>query len=74
MSTSTVLNKSQLHILQMFARKTTEQDYEELKSVLSDFYARKLDVELERLWDDGVIDEDKIEEFRRGHYRTPYKK
>lgn len=35
-----------------------------LKNLLSDFFAQKADEELNRLWDEGVLNDDKIESFR----------
>ena len=35
-----------------------------LKNLISDFFAQKADEELNRLWDEGVLNDGKIESFR----------
>ena len=41
--------------------------------VLKKFYAQRLDDELERLWDNGTLDQSKLDELRTEHLRTPYR-
>ena len=45
---------------------------EELKDVLADFYARKVQAEADRMWDDGTLDGPAIERILNEHWRTPY--
>ncbi|MDR2466180.1 MAG: hypothetical protein LBD35_02200 [Prevotellaceae bacterium] len=45
----------------------------ELQEVLLDFYQRKIDRETDRLWTEGIVNEEKIEEMLNSHNRTPYK-
>lgn len=41
--------------------------------VLKKFYAQRLDDELERLWNSGMLDQSKLDELRTEHLRTPYR-
>jgi hypothetical protein len=66
------LNATQLHLLKIFSYTKKEEDLQELKVVLLDFYQKKLDEETDRLWDEGKINDEKIEEMLNTHYRTPY--
>lgn len=59
----TPLNPVQLHLLKMFSITKSEEDLAELKEVLLDFYQKKLDEETDRLWAEGKINDDKIEEI-----------
>jgi hypothetical protein len=43
------LNTVQLHLLKMFARPMNEQDLLAIKSLLSAYYAQKVDEESERI-------------------------
>lgn len=52
--------------------KTNEELYD-LKNVLSDFYAKKVDAEMDELWEQGVITPATIEEWGKEHMRTAYK-
>ena len=68
----TNLSIGQLHILEMMNRCRTEKSLKQLKKLLFDFYAKEAVAEADRLWEAGVINEDKIEEWGQEHMRTPY--
>lgn len=73
---NTVLRSSlsigQLHILEMMNRCRSEESLQALKKVLFDFYAKEVEAEAGRLWQEGVISNEKIEEWGKEHMRTPY--
>ena len=64
---------AQAEILNMMSYLKDENTYIALKKVISDFFARRADEELDRLWDAGILNEEKIESFKNLHMRTPYK-
>jgi hypothetical protein len=66
------MNPVQLHLLEMFSYCGSEQTVSELKDVLADFYAKKVQKEADRLWDEGVLDGEAIEQILQEHWRTPY--
>lgn len=68
----TVLNPAQIRLLETFAGARTQEEADELTDLICDYYARKLDNELERLWDEGTLDQKKLDELRGEHLRTPY--
>ena len=70
---ATVFNEAQLHILRMMSQIKTNEELYDLKNVLSDFYAKKIDAEMDKLWEDGVITPATIEEWSKEHMRTAYK-
>jgi hypothetical protein len=67
------LNPVQLHLLKMFSFTKSEESLNELKSVLLDFYHKKLDEETDRLWEEGKLNDHVIDEMLNCHQRTPYK-
>ncbi len=67
------LNPLQLHLLKMFAINKHNISLEELKSVLAEFYQKKVDEEADKIWDEKGLDEKKMEELLKSHKRTPYK-
>ncbi len=69
---TTVFNNAQKHILKLMSTFKTDRQVEELRDVLSEYYARKAEEELDRLWDEGVLDQKKLDELRMQHLRTPY--
>lgn len=70
---SVELNQAQLSILRLLARMDTKEKVEELRQVISNYYARKATEEMDRLWDSGEWSEEKNESVLDEHLRTPYK-
>ena len=64
------LNEAQLYLVKMFAVMDSESDFDELKSLLLDFFHKKLDEETDRLWEEGKINSETIEGIMHGHDRT----
>ena len=66
------LNNAQLDFLRLLAHFTTEEEVKELNDLVCEYYARKVDEEIDRLWDEGKWNAEKIEETLHEHLRTPY--
>lgn len=49
-----------------------EEDLYELKKVLVAFLNERLQKELDVLWEDGILSEEKLETYRHEHLRTKY--
>ncbi len=69
----TTLNKAQMDILQLLEHIKTEEEAEELRDVISNFYARKAEEAMDRLWEAGLWDQEKNDAILKEHLRTPYK-
>lgn len=67
------LNPIQLHLLKMFAFNKESLNLDELKSILVEFYRNKVDEDVEKLWEEKQLDNEKMEEILKFHKRTPYK-
>ena len=52
--------------------KTLEQEIAELKATLVKFMNDRLQVELDKLWDEGVLSDEKLASYRNEHFRTSY--
>ena len=70
-TTRNVFNPVQLHLLEMFNYCKTNESMEELKNVLSDFYAQKVQKEADRLWDSGQLNGEAIERILDEHWTMP---
>lgn len=68
----TTFNPVQMHLLEMFNYCKSENAIEELKEVLAEHYAKKTQEEADRLWENGTLDENAVEELLSEHLRTPY--
>ena len=73
MMETTVLNAAQIMILESFASAKSQEETNELMDMLRSFYAKKLDQELERLWNEGTLNQEKLDELKEQHLRTPYR-
>lgn len=69
----TVFNKAQLEMLEIMANVRSEKELDELKHVISEYYAKRADEEMERLWESGQWNEHTLKDLSNAHYRTPYK-
>lgn len=65
-------NQAQLHILNMASHIKTEKSLDLLKQQLAAFYAKLIDEQMDELWDSGEWNEQKLEDLRDAHFRTPY--
>ena len=70
---ATTLNEAQLQILDMMSFIKSEETLNDLKKVISDFFAQQAQDEIDRLWENGELNETKVEGCRKLHERTPYK-
>ena len=68
------MNKAQMMILESFAGAQDEQELNALMDVLRNFYASRLESEMQRLWDNGTLNQEKLDQLRDEHLRTPYRK
>ncbi len=67
------LNKAQMDILRLLEHIKTNEEADELRQVICDFYARKAEEAMDRLREAGLWDEEKNEAILKEHLRTPYK-
>ena len=67
---STVLNPIQQHLLMMFAYDSSEEHLREVKEVLTQHFAKKVDERFNELWDANVLDQNKLDELRNMHLHT----
>ena len=72
MAQTATLNQAQLQILDMMSFIETPEALTDLNRVISDYFVQKADAELDQMWADGTLSEERIESFRHLHERTPY--
>jgi len=68
----TSMNDAQMTILESFAGVTSQSELAGLLKVLKKYYAGLLKEEMQHLWEDGTLDQSKLDELRKEHLRTPY--
>lgn len=67
------LSPAQVNILNMMSFIKTSKALDELNDVLTNYFAQRLDEEIDNLWANGTLTEEKVENFRQLHERTTYK-
>ena len=74
MAKETTMNQTLLQILDMLSFIKTAEALRDLNKVISDYFVQMADDELDRMWNEGTLNEERIESFRHLHERTPYNK
>lgn len=69
----TVFNPAQRHILQLMSYMRDDSQIDELDRILSEYYAKRIDDDLDKFVADGDITPETIENWGKEHMRTPYK-
>ena len=59
-----VLNPTQMHLLKLFAFNNSEDFAREIQMVLMRYFQQKLDEESDRLWEEGVLNQEKLDDIR----------
>ena len=66
------LSPAQVNILDMMSFIKTPKAIDELNEFLSNYFSNRLEEEIDKLWADGSLNENKVESFRHLHERTSY--
>ena len=67
------INPAQYELLNVLSCINKDEDLAELKTVIVQFLNSRLQKEIDRLWDDGTLTEEKVMAWGDEHMRTPYK-
>ena len=68
-----IFNEAQLEMLDIMAHVHSESELQELKHIISEYYTKRADEEMEKLWQSGEWNEQKLKDLKGKHLRTPYK-
>lgn len=58
------LTPTQMHLLKLFAFNKSEAYAREIQSVLTRHFQKQLDLEADRLWDEGILNQERLDEIR----------
>lgn len=59
----TVFNSAQLYLLGVFSRIKSDEELNDIKRLVADYYAKKLDDITERMWESGELDQKRLDEI-----------
>lgn len=68
------LNEAQMKMLDVVSLLDNAGDLDGLRQVVCNYLNQQLSDEMNRLWDEGKLNDQKVESFRTLHERTPYHK
>ena len=69
MPATTTFNPTQIYLLRLFQFHKTEESLQEMKEVLSSYYSKKVDQRMNELWDNGTLNQEKLDQLRHMHIR-----
>ena len=55
------LDKAKLEFLQLLGSVNDDKESDALRQAIADYYARKVDEEMDRLWDEGKWSQERID-------------
>ena len=61
---ATQITPTQMHLLKLFSFDRSESRALEIKDVLMRYFQGRLDAESDRLWDEGVLDQELLDMLR----------
>ena len=64
---------AQLELMNAAANVTSQEDLDALRLTLSLFFAERAQQAIDKMWDEGTINEQTIEQWGAEHMRTPYR-
>ena len=64
---------AQLELMNAINSIRSEAELNEFKDLVARYFAEKAQKAIDALWDEGVINEETIEEWGNEHMRTPYR-
>ena len=67
---ATVLNPTQMHLLKLFSFNNSEEYAREIQMVLTRHFQARLDAEADRLWDEGILNQEKLDEIRQEDFHA----
>ena len=73
MMDETVTKKAKWEMRDIGENAGSDEEREAGKQAVPEFYARRADEEMEKLWQSGQWNEQTLKELGNAHYRTPYK-
>ena len=63
----------QIEMLELVSRVSSEAEMQDIRLMLGQYFAKRAEDAIDRLWDEGVLNDNVMEEWKSEHMRTPYK-
>ena len=63
----------QIEMLELISKVKSESEMQDIRRLLGQYFAKQAEDAIDRLWDEGKLNDEVIEEWKNEHMRTPYK-
>ena len=63
----------QIEMLEMVSKVSSEREKSDIRRMLGQYFAKKAEDAIDRLWDEGSLNDEVIEGWKHEHMRTPYR-
>lgn len=63
----------QIEMLELVSKVRSEHEMNDIRLMLGQYFAKQAEDAIDRLWDDGILNDNVIEGWKHEHMRTPYK-
>jgi len=60
-------------MLEIASRVQSEREMQDIRRILGQYFANRAEEALDRLWEEGKLNDSVMEEWKNEHMRTPYK-
>lgn len=67
------LHEAKMGLLRVIDRINNVDELQNIRKIITDYYAQKVDEEMDRLWESGEWNKQKIKDLENAHLRTPYR-
>jgi hypothetical protein len=69
---STPFTPFQIEMLELVAKVNSEREMTDIRRMLGQYFAKRAEDAIDQLWDEGVLNDSVIEDWKNEHMRTPY--
>lgn len=69
---STPFTPFQIEMLELVSKVNSEREMSDIRQILGQYFAKRAEDAMDRLWDEGIINEEVVEGWKNEHMRTPY--
>ena len=66
------LTPAQLHLIKMFSQIKKQKDLKELKTLLFEYFQKKVDEEMDKVWEKKNLSNEKMDKILKTHKRKLY--
>jgi hypothetical protein len=70
---STPFTPFQIEMLELISKVNSEREMSDIRRLLGQYFAKQAEDAIDRLWDEGVLNDDVVAGWKNEHMRTPYK-